>query len=131
MKNEFMNTQSIFNSKDKIFMVYPKQEVKRTRCTQVIAYSREFMEYIVFPSIKEASQLFNRLGKDSDPKLIRRYYIDTGRWYKENKYWKMTTQIPENWFVKKGFNLVDKYSATFKLNKLGEPYKYRFYPEED
>ena len=28
-------------------------------------------------------------------------------------------------------HLVDKYNATYKINKLGEPYKYRLYPKED
>ena len=105
-------------------------EDKRKIGVQVIAYSGKFQEYIVFPSMASASTLFERTVKGS-PEYIKRYYLDTGKCYKRNIYWKMTAQIPEEWFIKKGFKLVDKYNATFRINTKGEPYKYKLYPKED
>ena len=129
MWNDFINAKSILPGE--VGIINPTN-TNRSRSIQVIAYSSNFKEYIVFPSIKEACQLFNRLGKNSDPKLLRKYYIDTGRWYKENHNWKMTTEIPEKWFQEKGFKLVDKYTATFNVSKkTGEAYSYRFYPKEE
>ena len=130
MWNDFINAKSILPGE--VGIIDPTNNTKKSRSIQVIAYSSNFKEYIVFPSIKEACQLFNRLGKDSDPKLLRKYYIDTGKWYKENPNWKMTTEIPEKWFKEKGFKLVDKYTATFNVSKkTGEAYSYRFYPKEE
>ena len=129
MWNDFINAKSILPGE--VGIINPTN-TNRSRGIQVIAYSSNFKEYIVFPSIKEACQLFNRLGKNSDPKLLRKYYIDTGRWYKENHNWKMTTEIPEKWFQEKGFKLVNKYTATFNISKkTGEAYSYRFYPEKE
>ena len=111
MWNDFINAKSILPGE--VGVIGPTNtNTNKGRSIQVIAYSSNFKEYIVFPSIKEACQLFNRLGKDSDPKLLRKYYIDTGRWYKENHNWKMTTEIPEKWFQEKGFKLVDNENAT-------------------
>ena len=110
MWNDFINAKSILPGE--VGIIGPTNNTKKSRSIQVIAYSSNFKEYIVFPSIKEACQLFNRLGKDSDPKLLRKYYIDTGKWYKENPNWKMTTEIPEKWFQEKGFKLVDNENAT-------------------
>ena len=131
MWNDFINARSILPGE--VGIIDPTNtNTNKGRSIQVIAYSSNFKEYIVFPSIKEACQLFNRLGKNSDPKLLRKYYIDTGRWYKENHNWKMTTEIPEKWFQEKGFKLVDKYTATFNISKkTGEAYTYRFYPKEE
>ena len=130
MWNDFINAKSILPGE--VGIIDPTNTNRsRGRSIQVIAYSSNFKEYIVFPSIKEASTLFNR-HKDTNPQLLRKYYIDTGKWYNQNPNWKMTTEIPESWFKEKGFQLVDKYTATFNISKkTGEAYTYRFYPKEE
>lgn len=128
MWNDFINAKSILPGE--VGIINPTN-TNRSRSIQVIAYSSNFKEYIVFPTIKEASTLFNR-HKDTNPQLLRKYYIDTGKWYNQNPNWKMTTEIPESWFKEKGFKLVDKYTATFNISKkTGEAYTYRFYPKEE
>ena len=130
MWNDFINARSILPGE--VGIIDPTNtNTNKGRSIQVIAYSSNFKEYIVFPSIKEASTLFNR-HKDTNPQLLRKYYIDTGKWYNQNPNWKMTTEIPEKWFKEKGFKLVDKYTATFNVSKkTGEAYSYRFYPEKE
>ena len=127
-----MGTPSVLNSERNIVENKFKDviEDKRKIGVQVIAYSGKFKEYIVFPSMASASTLFEKTVKGF-PEYIRKYYLDTGKCYKRNIYWKMTAQIPEEWFIKKGFKLVDKYNATFRINTKGEPYKYKLYPKED
>ena len=130
MWNDFINAKSILPGE--VGIIDPTNtNTNKGRSIQVIAYSSNFKEYIVFSSIKEASTLFNR-HKDTNPQLLKKYYIDTGKWYNQNPNWKMTTEIPEKWFKEKGFQLVDKYTATFNISKkTGEAYSYRFYPKEE
>ena len=130
MWNDFINARSILPGE--VGIIDPTNtNTNKGRSIQVIAYSSNFKEYIVFPTIKEASTLFNR-HKDTNPQLLKKYYIDTGKWYNQNPNWKMTTEIPESWFKEKGFQLVDKYTATFNISKkTGEAYTYRFYPKEE
>ena len=69
MWNDFINAKSILPGE--VGIINPTNtNTNKGRSIQVIAYSSNFKEYIVFPSIKEASTLFNR-HKDTNPQLLR------------------------------------------------------------